>query len=202
VRCSVAESELIMATRDEDFRAWALTPAGGKFFDEWQAERKAAGFVAASASRPVYAAAPLASSNPLAAQTLANAPDAYASAARVAPVPELFHSGARPTFTASGVDPAVLDGIAWPARHPAARAESAAVAYQLLQDYPVTDPHAVSYALAEFQDDPGNIDYQHRMQTWIVGGSSPHQIYASLFAPDPRDLEPPDTSPPTFKPTA
>ncbi len=53
------------------------------------------------------------SSNPLAAQTLANAPDAYASAARVAPVPELFHAGLRPAFTASGVDFLVLDGIAW-----------------------------------------------------------------------------------------
>ncbi len=55
-------------------------------------------------------------------------------------------------------------------------------------ELPVGDPDAVSYALAEYADDPGNIDYQHRMQTWIVGGSSPDQIYASLFAHDPRDL--------------
>jgi hypothetical protein len=162
-----------------------------KFFDEWTAERKARGElapVAASAGRSVYATAPSASSNPLAAQTLADAPDAYASAAGVAPVPELFHAGPRPAFTASGVDPAVLDQIAWPARHPAARASDAAVAYQMLQDYPASDPDAVSYALAEYQDDPGNLDYQRRMQTWIVGGSSPDQIYASLFAHDPRDL--------------
>jgi hypothetical protein len=146
--------------------------------------------LASAAARPVYAAAgpPPAQSNPLAAQTLANAPDAYASAARVAPVPELFHAGPRPAFTASGVDPSVLDQIAWPARHPAARASSAATAYELLQAYPAGDPDAVSYALAEYQDDPGNVDYQHRMQAWIVGGSSPDQIYASLYAHDPRDL--------------
>jgi hypothetical protein len=142
----------------------------------------------ASAARPVAASAPLAQSNPLAAQTQAQAPDAYASAAREAPVPELFHAGPRTAFTASGIPPETLDGIAWSARHPAARAESAATAYQLLQDYPASDPDAVSYALGEFGSDPGNIDYQHRMQSWIVGGSSPDQIYASLFAHDPRDL--------------
>jgi hypothetical protein len=106
----------------------------------------------------------------------------------VAPVPELFHAGPRPAFTASGVPPETLDGIAWPARHPAARAESAAVAYQMLQDYPASDPDATSYALAEYQDDPGNIDYAHRMESWLVGGMSPDQIYARAFAHDPRDL--------------
>jgi hypothetical protein len=147
------------------------------------------GAVAASSARPVHAAAPLASSNPLAAQTLANAPSEYEAAARMAPVPELFHAGPRPAFTASGVDPSVLDQIAWPARHPAARASSAATAYELLQAYPAADPDAVSYALAEYQDDPGNVDYARRMESWLIGGMSPDQVYARAFAHDPRDLD-------------
>ena len=49
------------------------------------------------------------------------------------PAPMMFSSGDLPIFTASGVDPELLQWVAWPLRHSAAATPNQAIVYRMAQ---------------------------------------------------------------------
>lgn len=99
-----------------------------------------------------------------------------------APEPTLFESGDLPPFTASGVDPEVLNRLPYTARHAAAAEPSRAAVLRMVEEY---------------SDDPdvelphrGLDDYRGRVTRWLSGRDKPHpqstpeeddELYAAMF---------------------
>lgn len=101
-----------------------------------------------------------------------------ANAARTeAAVPTLFASGDLPVFTASGIDPSALLAVPWYARHTVAAATTQEQAYQLLEAYSGPDGE-VAARLEGVAGHPGNIDYQNRVQSWLMAGETAAQAQA------------------------
>jgi hypothetical protein len=90
----------------------------------------------------------------------------YALASAEAPPPTMFGAGDLPSFTASGIDPGVLAGIPWTARHAAAAAPTTAAAYAIIEEVsgPDGDLEAARYA-----GHGACRDYQNRVRSWAIG---------------------------------
>lgn len=83
------------------------------------------------------------SANPLADDYRAVNPETYAVAVKMAgPPPKLFAAGTQdlPTFCASGIDPALLRGIPYTARHAVAAMSSLAAVHDVFEES-ASDPY-------------------------------------------------------------
>lgn len=96
----------------------------------------------------------------------------YADAVAVNPnVPTLFESGDLPPFTASGMDPAVLQKLPWHARHAVAAAQTLAEAQRMVDD--LSGPDGVLSAQVEgYSRHPGTGDYLARVRQWAMAGGT------------------------------
>jgi hypothetical protein len=81
------------------------------------------------------------------------------------PEPTLFESGDLPPFTASGVDPEVLNRLPYTARHAAAAEPSAATVLGMIEQYG-NDP------TIEFEHQ-GLGEYRQRVTRWLSGFDKP-----------------------------
>lgn len=93
-------------------------------------------------------------------------PEVYELAMAEAAPPTLFNTGDLPPFTASGLDPQVLNGLPWTARHYAASSESKAEVLQMVEDYAEFGDGASILANHEHN---GRTAYENRMKTWLIG---------------------------------
>lgn len=82
-------------------------------------------------------------------------------------VPSLFASGDVPVFCASGIDPVVLKGVPWQARHALATEPDRAKALQMYEELSGPDG---DIAAAEYANHPGNADYERRVVAWSSAG--------------------------------
>jgi hypothetical protein len=113
--------------------------------------------------------------------------------------PEMFHTGARPPFLASGIDPGMLRKIRYELRHTAALEESRSRLLMLVEASTpgglVVDPEA----LMSPEGRKSFNDYRSRIWTWATAGPEVKVSYTAedfdkLFGP-PADQVEPDTGP-------
>jgi len=85
-------------------------------------------------------------------------PGVATAALRGGPAPTMFVGGDLPAFTASGLDPAVLNSFPWNMRHGAAAESNPAKVYKWLQQFAEDGMHDIPH--------PGLHDFQSRMNVW------------------------------------
>lgn len=118
--------------------------------------------------------------NPLVTDLSARNPALFKVASDRSPAPTLFATGDLPPFTASGVDPQLLQGLPYNWRHNAASE---------------TDPVKVLAMLEQSAQDPGNtateampaygfLDYQVRIERWTSGLTTPDVTMDDAAYPD------------------
>jgi hypothetical protein len=96
----------------------------------------------------------------------------HAAQAESGPPPKLFGDDHLPSFTASGISPAVLPSLPWALRHPVASAPTQAAAYALVNKY----AGAPEMAHADHATtNPDNASYIQAYRLWLAGngGASP-----------------------------
>jgi hypothetical protein len=86
---------------------------------------------------------------------------------RNGPPPTLFQTGDLPLATASGIDPQLLTGVPYVARHALMNA-SAADAVAILEQFGAATPDAWETALLAHCLDQGVLSYEHRLQAWAA----------------------------------
>jgi len=108
-------------------------------------------------------------------------PGVAEAALRGGPAPTLFVGGDLPAFTASGLDPAVLNNFPWQMRHAAAAEANPATVYSWLQEFTKDGMHDISH--------PGLHSFMSRITDWATTSGTkkvtpPEEIeatYAALF---------------------
>jgi hypothetical protein len=122
------------------------------------------GRVAASTAvdpRGVYA------SNPLVAQLQQTGDYPYAVQASGGQVPTLFASGDTPAFTSSGIDPKILKGVPWQARHSLAAEPSRVKALEMYEELSGPDGEVLA---AQYAHHDGVKAYEQRVMAWANAG--------------------------------
>jgi hypothetical protein len=83
--------------------------------------------------------------NPSLAALQVENPAVYKLAIAGGPAPTMFVGGDLPAFTASGLDPAILNSFPWQMRHGAAAEPSAAVVYGWLEKFAEDDSYDIPH---------------------------------------------------------
>jgi hypothetical protein len=157
-KTSVATVEMIAAATAPGAGV-PLTPTGGRPHF-------------AAAAPPPGADPELFARNPAVEQIAAASPGAYRDAITADPnPPTLFATGDLPAFCASGIDPGLLAGTHWAARHAIAAESDPAVAMELLGFASGPDADTAVRSMPELGAHPGNRDYLARVQRWAEGGT-------------------------------
>lgn len=131
-----------------------------EFQSRWSRRTSAgSGFLVERASVKVDVFGP----NPLVDELRQADPETYAEASKRGPAPTLFTTGDLPLFTASGIDPALLNQLPWVARHAAAKAP-AAEATAIFEEYAAADQS--TWARAQSVLEAGAMAYHARVDAW------------------------------------
>jgi 2-oxoacid dehydrogenase-like protein with E3 subunit-binding domain len=113
------------------------------------------------------------SSNPLVDDFRQANPGIYQQAVGEGEPPTLFESGDLPPFTASGVDPQMLNRLPWQVRHAAARATDRGEVQQMFEEYAPSGSRdrddKLAMAEIDHGGDDGNVAYQQRVTRWGSG---------------------------------
>lgn len=115
--------------------------------------------------------------NPLIDVVKAQHPELITAQSKLSPMPTMFVTGDLPPFTASGIDPEILNQFPWSQRHAMATDPDRAHVLRMLEEYADQPDYVFSSS--------GLTEYVDRVWQWLLAKPAasfdPDQTYKDLF---------------------